>query len=296
MIQPFTFTLREDTLCGMAHYPVENRATGWCIIVLQGPGTNRTGPHRLHVSISRLLARRGWVNYRFDFRGRGESSGEPEALNVHSMTEDLLAMTAWVKQKDPSVQHVLVIANCLSCIAALKVLQTNGATDGCLLLGAQELHDEPIVHTRLLEAWKLMGKYMRKLWRPVVWKKLWHRHVNMRGVRQSFANTLPARYRTRDVGEKKRVEAMLQAIKSDRQTPYPVCFVYGENDPLKSELPFYEQYCRERHWQFEAHIVPASDRTFSNPAATETVLALTDRFQQQFMDKFYKATHRATTA
>jgi alpha/beta superfamily hydrolase len=271
MIAPFSFNVGKDVLYGIQHDPLQNAAQHWSVIFLSGPGTNRCGPHRLHLAIAEALEKDGISSFRFDFRGRGESQGDPSALNVHSMMEDLLVMLEYIKKERPLVQHCIIIANCLSCVAALKVFEAGSMIQSCILLGAQELHDGTILRTRLAELAGIVTKYTRKLARPATWKKLFRNQVSYKQVRRSFTNIFPSHYVTKDQAEKKRIISLLPSQK-DNAGSKSVLFIYGESDPLKKELDYYRAYSKKHRWDFEAVVLPDADRTFRGRKASAEVL------------------------
>jgi len=61
------------------------------VVVLHGWGSYRSGPHRMLVEICRRLASRGMTAMRFDFSGRGDSSGDYWDTDLDTMISDARA-------------------------------------------------------------------------------------------------------------------------------------------------------------------------------------------------------------
>lgn len=283
MITPLSFTVGADTIYGIAHEPAIDEAPGWCVIILSGPGTNRCGPHRLHVDISRRLEENGIRNYRFDFRGRGESTGCDLEINVHSMAEDLLEFIDHLRMVRPAITKCLVIANCLSCVSAVKVFEASSFIRSCLLIGAQELHDNAVPGTRMAEMLMTARKYIGKMGYRSTWAKLYRREVSYRQVSRSFSNILPSVYVTKDKTYKRAVAGRLRMLKDTQPVHKSLYCIYGEQDPLKKESAWYGHYAQQHNWTFDAFVMPGADRNFRDPSLSQELTALLLRLVQSFI-------------
>jgi pimeloyl-ACP methyl ester carboxylesterase len=280
MIRPFSFRIRENILYGIIHEPMICIAPDCCIIILSGPGTNRAGPHGLHVAIARLLEKKGWKSVRFDFRGRGESMGNPACINVHSMAEDLLGVLDHLREEDPRISRFILIPNCLSSISAIKVLESDPLVSACIFLSAQELRDRAHWLTRFGELTTNCNRYAAKMIRPITWKKLFSRAIDTGRIKNSFSNILPSKYLTVDKQERERVEGLLKKRKNawrHASTNRTVLFLYGEKDPQNREVAWYRKFSKDRGWDFQSFIIAGADRTFSSQGATKQVLHQIDR-------------------
>lgn len=70
------------SLVGIASFPDEGRVDPArpALIVVNAGHVHRVGPHRLHVTLNRRMAARGFVAMRFDFSGIGDSLQRPDSL------------------------------------------------------------------------------------------------------------------------------------------------------------------------------------------------------------------------
>ena len=73
---------RSHTLVGIVNEPGENKGaeTLPAVILVNAGLLNRSGPHRLYVTLARTLAERGFLSLRFDHSGLGDSDTRPDHL------------------------------------------------------------------------------------------------------------------------------------------------------------------------------------------------------------------------
>lgn len=76
MEKPVQFLCNHKRLYGVLHIPdgEENPAT--IVIIVTGGPQVRSGPHRLHIQLSRFLCKHNWSSLRFDYEGMGDSEGD----------------------------------------------------------------------------------------------------------------------------------------------------------------------------------------------------------------------------
>ena len=88
-----------ERLFGVLHRPPEGRrrGTGW--LICDPFGTERTHSQRLMVEFARALAREGNDVLRFDYRGRGDSSGPPGDFTLSDHVPDAVAAAAELEHR-----------------------------------------------------------------------------------------------------------------------------------------------------------------------------------------------------
>ena len=89
MIKPVTFGNKGQQLVGILHVPDKlacGKAPG--IVMFHGFTGNRTEDHRLFVHVARVLCDSGFVVFRFDFRGSGDSDGEFDDMTIPGEVDD----------------------------------------------------------------------------------------------------------------------------------------------------------------------------------------------------------------
>jgi esterase/lipase len=90
MIKPVTFKNQGQQLIGVLHVPdiLQPRERAPAIIMFHGFTGNKSESHRLFVYVARALCDSGFVVFRFDFRGSGDSDGEFEDMSVPGEVSD----------------------------------------------------------------------------------------------------------------------------------------------------------------------------------------------------------------
>jgi len=114
LIKPVTFKNQGQQLIGILHVPDRlkhgEKAPG--IVMFHGFTANKT--HRLLVHVARNLCDSGYVVFRFDFRGSGESDGEFEDMTVLGEVSDAeKALTFLTKQRLVDKEKLGVIGHSL---------------------------------------------------------------------------------------------------------------------------------------------------------------------------------------
>ncbi len=109
------FACEGDTLQGIVALPEVPLQTG--VVVVVGGPQYRVGSHRQFVLLSRTLASAGYPVLRFDYRGMGDSEGEPRSfLEIQA---DIAAAIGALQSRVPAVERVALWGLCDGASAAL---------------------------------------------------------------------------------------------------------------------------------------------------------------------------------
>ncbi len=127
---PFTFECDGEALLGVLHTPAVEAATG-VLIVVGGP-QYRVGSHRQFVLLARHLADAGVPVLRFDYRGMGDSSGEPR--DFEQIDDDIRCAIDELLRRCPSVTRVVLFGLCDAASAALMYASGDERVAGVALL------------------------------------------------------------------------------------------------------------------------------------------------------------------
>ena len=129
-------TIRIETpagpkLAGILHHPrVDDNAFG--VVVAHGMLSSKdSDKHRM---ICEAAASFGATALRFDFRGRGESDGEPTDLTVSNEVKDLMAATAFLRAR--GLTRTAVVGSSLGGTVALLAGALDGGLAGLVTIAA----------------------------------------------------------------------------------------------------------------------------------------------------------------
>ena len=104
------------------------------VLIIVGGPQYRAGSHRQFVHLSRALAAAGYPVVRFDYRGMGDSSGDPR--DFLTVDADIASMVDFMHARVPQVKNIVLWGLCDGASAAL--LYCNATQDSrikglCLL-------------------------------------------------------------------------------------------------------------------------------------------------------------------
>ncbi|MCC6070650.1 hydrolase 1, exosortase A system-associated [Massilia sp. GCM10020059] len=176
------FQCRGDWLYGVATMPEQARARG-VIIVVGGP-QYRVGSHRQFALLARELAARGTPVLRFDYRGMGDSQGDPRSFE--DIDDDLRAAVDHFTGAEYGVTEVVLWGLCDGASAALFYAPQDARVTGVVLANPWARSSDGIAKTTLKHY------YRRRLLEPAFWKKIIEGRFNPGKALASFARLLGA--------------------------------------------------------------------------------------------------------
>ncbi|MFK3739410.1 hydrolase 1, exosortase A system-associated [Massilia sp. TN1-12] len=160
--QALAFPCEGDTLYGVLHLPARPAPRG-VVIVVGGP-QYRAGSHRQFVLLARTLAARGIPVLRFDYRGMGDSEGEPRVFDA--VDADLRAAIDALFAHVPGLRDVALWGLCDGASASVFYAGTDHRVAGIALLN-------PWVRTEEGAARATLKHYYRaRLFDPALWRKI----------------------------------------------------------------------------------------------------------------------------
>ena len=180
--QAITFDCHGASLYGIASVPQQGGARG-VLIVVGGP-QYRVGSHRQFALLARSLAAQGIPAMRFDYRGMGDSVGEPRTFEEVEL--DLRAAIDHFIATVPGMREVVIWGLC-------------DAASAALFYGAE---DERVCGLVLLNPWvrtsgghakaTLKHYYLDRLLQPALWRKIVSGRFNYGGALRSFVGVAGA--------------------------------------------------------------------------------------------------------
>jgi exosortase A-associated hydrolase 1 len=192
-----TFQCDSASLVAVTAVP-ERRASRGVVIVVGGP-QYRAGSHRQFTLLCRSLAAAGIPAMRFDYRGMGDSEGDPRSFE--DVTDDLRAAVDHFVRENESIKEVVLWALCDGASAALFYAYTDPRVTGLVLLNPWVRTAEGVARAYL------RGYYVRRLVDPQLWGKILSGRFSMREAgRGLVANLVAAAGPEEDADGSSRVE------------------------------------------------------------------------------------------
>lgn len=156
-------------LVAMAHLPETPLARG-VLIVVGGP-QYRVGSHRQFVLLARALATAGTAVLRFDYRGMGDSTGNPR--DFENIQDDIRCATNYFFTEVPSLKEVVIWGLCDAASAALFYAHGDTRVTGLVLLN-------PWVRTEQTKARAYITHYYHKrVFSADLWRQFLQGRVNV---------------------------------------------------------------------------------------------------------------------
>jgi exosortase A-associated hydrolase 1 len=161
------FRCHEDWLYGVVSLP-PGECTRGVLIVVGGP-QYRAGSHRQFTLLARSLAQNGIAAMRFDYRGMGDSQGEPR--DFLSVEDDLRAAIDAFTRAVPGLRDIVLWGLCDGASASVTYAATDARVRGLVLLNPWVRTDNGIARTTLKHYYRerLMDA---AFWRDVLRGKL----------------------------------------------------------------------------------------------------------------------------
>jgi exosortase A-associated hydrolase 1 len=177
-----TFNCNGARLYGIASIPQQAARRG--VLVVVGGPQYRVGSHRQFTLLARSLAAQGIPAMRFDYRGMGDSAGEPRTFE--DVQHDLRAAVDHFTATVPGMNEVVIWGLCDAASAALFYGASDSRVCGLVLLN-------PWVRTTGGHAKAtLKHYYLDRLLQPALWRKIVSGRFDYRGALRSFTKLLGA--------------------------------------------------------------------------------------------------------
>jgi uncharacterized protein len=201
-VAPLVFACEGDELVAMLHVAAPGAAKG--ILVVVGGPQYRVGSHRQFVHLARRLAGSGYPVLRFDYRGMGDSDGDPR--DFEKIGADVRAAADTFMRACPSLQEIVVFGLCDAASAAMFYAPTDPRVTGLVLLN-------PWVRTEqtLAESY-VRNYYGQRIFQRDFWAKLLGGDVDIAAALKSFfANVWLALVRRRQAQDHSPAPQLLPA-------------------------------------------------------------------------------------
>jgi uncharacterized protein len=266
--QVAVFACAGESLVGVLSRP--EQACDTAVVVIVGGPQYRAGSHRQFVLLARRLAAAGYPVLRFDYRGMGDSSGEPR--DFEQVSADVAAAIDLVIERTEGVERVVLWGLCDGASAAL--LYCHATADprvaGLCLLNPWVRSEAGLARTQVKHY------YLQRLMQREFWAKLMNGQVGVQAIAGLAKNVRTAVAGSAASNEGERTtSAAYQHRMADawRRFEGRLLLLLSGNDYTAKE--FLECVAHDAAWrgalnhaQLRRVDIADADHTFSDPASS----------------------------
>lgn len=263
---PQIITVGEDRLVADLH---AGGSEG--VILLPGWGGTRYGPQRILWQAASALAEQGLTTLRFDFRGRGDSTGDATALSLDGMISDTVAAVQWLHDKH-GVTKVNLVGLCSGGNVALGAASQIPWVGDLVCWSLLPLMEHKARATRQgTPRAQLLQGYLRKALRPETWLKLLRGEANVKGAMQTLAKDKEG-----DADEKRRKTSARDILADLAGFNGNLHLIFGSADPeAAGSQAFFEAWRQKQDIPGHTRIIPGAPHNYYTARWTAEVIAQT---------------------
>lgn len=255
-------------LLGALHEP-ESGASETALVLLHGWAGYRIGAHKMFVKLARAAEAEGFTVLRFDFRGRGDSTGDASDTTLSTMISDTVAAIDWLKT-NTNVKRIALVGDCSGSEVAIGACIHRPEIETMVLWSAPMVGGDRAESDRAKKAY-VLRQYVRKLFMRKTWAKLFSGRLQLGMIRRALLRG------GKGAGE----EGAEDDLEIDWLTNFvgfagEILFIYGAADPTASEsVEHYKYLSGEAERDFNCRLIAGANHAFYSVAWERKVIALT---------------------
>lgn len=241
------------------------------VLFLPGWSGTRYGPQRILLDAAHACAARGATTLRLDFRGRGDSPGDPTATSLDDMIADVTDAVAWLRTEH-GISRMHFVGLCSGgnvALGAASLLRDIGHVVCWSLLPFMEHKAQAAKQgtPRLT----LLRQYAAKLLRPETWRKLLRGEANVKGAVQTLVKDKEG-----DDTERGRKTSIRDILRDLHGFTGNLHLLYGSRDPESAgSRTFFEGWCRRQRIPVDVRVIDGAPHNFYTAAWTAAVVTQT---------------------
>ncbi|MCC6193663.1 MAG: hydrolase 1, exosortase A system-associated [Burkholderiales bacterium] len=254
----------------------ESRNAVGVVVVVGGP-QYRVGSHRQFTLLARALAGAGVPTLRFDYRGMGDSDGEPRTFET---IDDDIRAAIDALQRETGVARAVLWGLCDGATAAMFYAASDPRVAGIVALNpwARSTHGEAVV--------RLRHYYLQRLFTGAFWRKLVTGKFAARAAAGGLAANVRNAVGARDEGPSGFLPRMEAAWRGFRR---PMLVFLSGNDFTAREFEDWVAGGRRRRALLADPLTEVArfadaDHTFSDRASRDAVAAKTIEWIRRYFD------------
>lgn len=240
------------------------------VIFLPGWSGTRYGPQRILLEAAQAVAANDCTTLRIDFRGRGDSTGTPEAT-LDGMIEDALTAAMWLTANH-GVTRIHFVGLCSGgnvALGAASRLPNVGHVVCWSLLPFMEHKTQATKQGTPRLA--LLKQLAAKLLKAETWRKLLRGEANVKGAVKAVAKNKEG-----DDAERARKTSNRDILADLQNFSGHIHLLYGSRDPESAgSRAFFEDWCRRRRIPVDVRVIDGAPHNFYTAAWTAEVVAQT---------------------
>lgn len=237
------------------------------ILLLNAGILHRVGPHRLYVKMARHLAAMGFVVFRFDFSGIGDSKARDDTLpfEKRAVSETREAMNCLSSTR--SIERFFLLGICSGAVVSFQAACHDPRVVGAVLINAEAYQYNTSEELHSYIAHRKVASYYRKtaLFKAASWLNAVKGKADYRRIIRTLCFQLRGLFiRQRKVSsEADKIAANLRLL-SERGVR--LLLVYSEGDPDLDYLHVVlgdEMHELSSCGQLRIEVIPQADHTFT---------------------------------
>ena len=279
-----------EQLVAITTVPHSPACSAGVLLIVGGP-QYRVGSHRQFVHLSRELAKEGIPSMRFDCRGMGDAMGVQRDFD--QLDDDVRAAADYFRKNVPSIDQIILWGLCDGASAACFYAHRDPHLAGLVLLN-------PWVRTASSEAKTyLKHYYLKRLFDPQFWKKLWSRQVAVGNTASNILRALRlSRSSSANASDDRSGDLPTRMAAGLEHAKLPFLVILSGNDYVANE---FDVVCQKHEaWQklmsdATAERLANADHTFSTADWRDAVAKITATWVLETASQAPSPTARTTS-